>query len=168
MRYLDLRKLLNVLFEPCKGSVSFLSCEWGHGGVLTEKWGPGMCNPEDPFSHSPGRSQDPISAFFSSQHTTFILASNHKVFFLKSKPQSLKISKEFSSRASNWAKIQGLKFGSGPFISPSVRTFWPHTYTKMKGECHHPRMRTQDKGLGTLLNIVMIKLCLFFCIIENL
>ena len=29
----------------------------------------------------------------------------------------------------------GPKFSSGPFTSPSVRPFWPHTYTKMKVEC---------------------------------
>ena len=89
----------------------------------------------------------PIFSIFSSQRleSTFTPKSQISRNF---KLQSLKISKEFSSASTKWAKIQfirlyfvkefgslGLKFGSGPFTSPSVRFFGPYTYTKMKVGC---------------------------------
>ena len=69
-----------------------------------------------------------------------------KSFLFTSLPQSLKISKEFSSKTSNWAKIHfkwlyfvkkfsslgSQTISSGPFTSPSVRPFGLHTYTKLK------------------------------------
>ena len=54
-----------------------------------------------PLSHSPGRSQD-ISAFFSSQDLTFTPAPQIST---NPKLKSPKISKEISSKASNWAKM---------------------------------------------------------------
>ena len=75
----------------------------GGGGLLTEKWGTGMCVAlKTPFHNLLAICKTPISAFFSSQDPTFTPKSQISWNF---KLQSLKISKEFSSKASNLAEI---------------------------------------------------------------
>ena len=73
-----------------------------HGGALTEKWG--IFGPEvSLFSHPPGHSQDPHLSIFQFSWPYFTPKSQISKNF---KPQSLKIRKEFHSKASNWAEIQ--------------------------------------------------------------
>ena len=96
--------------------------------------------------------------FFSSQAPTF----TQKLQILKAS----KNGKEFSSRASNWAKLQftrlnfvrnsvhkGPKFSSGPFTSPSVQPFGPHIYTKMKVECLPRALDLSNKFWCLLLHV---------------
>ena len=76
--------------------------QWGGGGnsLKNEVW---VCVAlKNLFSCPFGCTQDPVSAFFSSQNPTFTLKSQMLRNF---KLQSLKIGKEFHSKASNWAKI---------------------------------------------------------------
>ena len=78
---------------------------WVPGRALPEKWGRVCAALKTPFSHPPHRSQDPHFSifqfsrpYFHPQITTQIPGSF--------KLQNLRISKEFSSTTSNWAKIQ--------------------------------------------------------------
>ena len=77
---------------------------YGGGGALPEKWGYGYVRLWRPPYHALlAVCKIPISAFFCSQDPTFTPKSQ---FFRNFKLQSLKISKQFSSKASNWDKFQ--------------------------------------------------------------
>ena len=140
---------------------------WG-GGLLTEKWATGMCSPEDPlFMPSWPFARPPF------QHFSFlkILLSSPNLKFLEIfKLQSLEISKEFSFKASNWAKIQFTHI----LFKISVHK-QAATYTKMKVECPLPphadsifnNIFTHYNniiGIGRTSDCIFFPLFFFFCI----
>ena len=123
-----------------------ITCDYLHlkstGGGTPWKMGYGYVRPRrPPFSCPPRCSQDPHFIIFSvlktllspQNHQFLKILSSKASKFAKSPVPKPKIGSNFSSQGYillRNAVHKDPKFVSGPFTSPSVRPFGPHTYTK--------------------------------------
>ena len=108
-----------------------------------------MCGPDDSLFTQSWLFTRPLFQHFSVLKT-LLSPPNHKFWEIlnskalklaKSSDLELQIGLKFSSQSYILLRnsvYKGPKFGSGPFTSPSVDPFGPHTYTKMKVKCPPP------------------------------